>query len=401
MRANNAGRNQPRPNGVALAPAPRRSGAGARQATRSVLVVGTGLIGTSLALALREQGVVVFLSDTDETALTLACELGAGTQWLTPRAGGAVVDLAVIAVPPDRVAEVLFRLQSDGAAMAYTDLASVKSLPIDQAEQLRCDMTSFVAGHPLAGREKSGPMSAQAELFLGRPWAYCPTEESSPEAVDALLELIELCGADPVKTGAVEHDRAVALVSHAPHVVASAMAARLSEAKSTTLRLAGPGLRDMTRIAAGDPQLWIKILAGNASAVADVLESVAYDISSAAQELRRGTGDLACATDLLARGVTGTAKIPSKHGGVSGLPATIRVVISDQPGQLAQLFALAQETGVNIEDVRLDHASGLPLGFAELLVQPAATTALVDALITHGWTLRGVSDAAQRTPAPF
>ena len=115
--------------------------------------------------------------------MRLARELGAGQEW-TP---GTTVDLAVIAVPPQFVAEQLHRLQEAGTATWYTDVASVKALPLAQARELGCDLAGYVAGHPLAGRERSGPVAARADLFLGRPWAYCPTGETSPDAVEALL----------------------------------------------------------------------------------------------------------------------------------------------------------------------------------------------------------------------
>ncbi|MEV1177136.1 prephenate dehydrogenase/arogenate dehydrogenase family protein, partial [Nonomuraea sp. NPDC049784] len=180
---------------------------------RTVLVVGTGLIGTSAALALRKRGVRVLLADRDQGAVRLARELGAGEEWQPGEGPSEQVDLAVIAVPPAHVATELLELQRIGAARFYTDVASVKVEPLDRAAQLGCDLASYVASHPLAGREKSGPGAARADLFLGRPWALCPTEESGPEAKAAVLQLIELCGANAVEVSATDHDRAVAVVS--------------------------------------------------------------------------------------------------------------------------------------------------------------------------------------------
>ncbi|GAA3083399.1 prephenate dehydrogenase [Streptosporangium carneum] len=363
----------------------------------SVLVVGTGLIGTSVALALREHGVTVYLSDRDAAAVRLARELGAGIEWSAgdgadggagDRADGRV-DVAVIAVPPHLVAEQLAGLQKAGAARFYTDVASVKALPLRQAADLGCDLTSYVAGHPLAGRERSGPAAARADLFLGRPWALCPTEQTSPDAVEVMRALIKLCGGEVVEVEAAEHDRAVAVVSHAPHVAASAVAARLAEAPATALGLAGQGVRDVTRIAAGDPGLWTGILSGNALPVADVLEAVAADLAAAAAALRASADPetLGDVTDLLRRGVAGTGRIPGKHGGPARAYATVQVIIGDRPGELARLFQVAQAAGVNIEDVRLEHAPGLPLGAADLSVQPEAVPALSEALRAHGWQL--------------
>ncbi|WP_371779253.1 prephenate dehydrogenase [Streptosporangium subroseum] len=355
----------------------------------SVLVVGTGLIGTSIALALREQDVVVYLADRDAGAVRLARELGAGTEW----ADGMTADIAIIAVPPQWVAGQLAELQRAGAARFYTDVASVKVLPLRQAASLGCDMSTYVAGHPLAGRERSGPAAARADLFLGRPWAVCPTEETSPDAVEALYGLIKLCGGEAVRVGADEHDRAVAIVSHAPHVTAAAVAARLAEAPATALGLAGQGVRDVTRIAASDPGLWTGILSGNALPVAEVLEAVAVDLAAVAALLRASADPAAMddvmdgVTALLHRGVAGTSRIPGKHGGPARTYATVQVIIGDRPGELARLFQAADEVGVNIEDVRLEHAPGLPLGAADLYVQPEAVVVLSEALRSRGWHL--------------
>lgn len=368
---------------------------GAPVSISSVLVVGTGLIGTSVALALREHGLDVYLADRDARAVRLARELGAGREWPPPggRDGVAPVDLAVIAVPPPYVADELLRLQREGAARCYTDVASVKALPLERAAAIGCDLSSYLAGHPLAGSERSGPAAARADLFLGRPWAYCPTEQTSPDAVEAVLSLIKLCGAEPVRVGAAEHDEAVAIVSHAPHVAAAAVAARLADASETALSLAGQGVRDVTRIAAGDPDLWTGILSGNALPVAEVLEAIAADLATAAAALRRtasaGESAMAEVTDLLRRGVTGRGRIPGKHGGPARAYAVVQVVIGDRPGELARLFQVAEEVGVNIEDVRLEHAPGLPVGMAELSVQPEAAGVLAAALRAQGWDVPG------------
>ncbi|GII86271.1 prephenate dehydrogenase [Sphaerisporangium siamense] len=360
------------------------------RAVETALIVGTGLIGTSVALALREHGVTVALADRDPAAVRLASELGAGAPWSKD---GPPADLAVIAVPPQYVAQWLLDLQKTGAARFYTDVASVKALPIAQAAALGCDMSSYVAGHPLAGRERSGPAAARADIFLGRPWAYCPAAESAPEAVAAVLSLIGLCGANPVPVEPSAHDEAVALVSHAPHVAASAVAARLAEASETALGLAGPGVRDVTRVAGGDPGLWTVILSGNARPVAEVLEAVAADLNEAARALRevavgdsaQGAPAIGQVTDLLRRGNAGQSRIPGKHGGPPRSYAVVQVLVGDRPGELARLFQVARDAGVNIEDVRLEHAPGLPLGAAELSVQPEAAGALAEALRAHGW----------------
>ena len=300
-----------------------------------VAVLGTGLIGTSVALALREHGVGVWLADEDPEAARLAANLGAGE----PLPDDAHADVAVIAVPPAAVAAALAAAQARTLARCYTDVASVKQFPVAQARALGCDMTSYVPGHPLAGREKHGPAAARADLFLGRTWALCPAQETTEQAVATIMTMVRTCGAVPVRTGAAAHDRWVALVSHAPHLVAAAMAARLEAAPAEALDLAGQGLRDVTRIAAGDSGLWTQILAANAEPVAEVLAAVAADLAEAARMLT--DGDPKSVATLLEVGQAGVARIPGKHGGEPREFTVVQVVIRDEPGELARLFDAA------------------------------------------------------------
>ncbi|MFB4307596.1 prephenate dehydrogenase [Actinomadura sp. GTD37] len=356
---------------------------------RRIVVVGTGLIGTSIALAMRERGAEVLLTDRDAAALALAVELGAGAA-LPEGAHEEPADLAVLAVPPAAVAVTLLDAQKRGLAVAYTDVASVKALPLAQAAELGCDLTTFVAGHPLAGSERSGPGAARADLFLGRPWALCAPPEATPETVAAVTGLAKACGAMPVEVDAAEHDRAVALVSHGPHVVSAAVAARLTGADDVALGLAGQGVRDVTRIAASDPRLWIGILSANSAPVADVLEAVATDLAVAASLLRDGSEEAAAhVADLLLRGNAGRSRIPGKHGGDQPAYTTVQVVIPDRPGELAMIFQAAGIAGVNIEDVAIEHSPGRPLGVLELSVVPEAADGLAAELRARGWSVPG------------
>ncbi|MCW2905972.1 MAG: Prephenate dehydrogenase-like protein [Actinomycetia bacterium] len=379
-------------------------------APASVIVIGTGLIGTSVALALRPQGVTVWLADSDPAAARLAADIGAGTVLpgdvpAGPPPGGPA-DVAVLAVPPQAVAPALARAQAAGLARWYTDVASVKTLPVRQARAAGCDMASFVPGHPLSGRERSGPAAARADLFLGRPWVICPDPPVPAAGLAAIGALARTCGAEPAEVSAAGHDRWVALVSHAPHVLSAAMAARLADASDGTLSLAGQGLRDVTRIAAGDTGLWTQILAANAAPVADVLAAVAADLAAVAEALADtaqatgaspgtgpGTGagggpDLKVLAALLEQGGAGVARIPGKRGAPARAEAAVQVVIPDRPGELARLFQAAGEAGVNIEDIGIEHSPGLPVGVAELTVHPEAVGRLTEALAANGWPVR-------------
>ncbi len=356
---------------------------------RRVVVLGTGLIGTSVALAARQQGAEVWLCDADPGAQRLAADLGAGE--ILPPGGppGRRADLAVLAMPPRAVAAALAHAQADGLAVAYTDVASVKLLPLTQARSLGCDLRSYVAGHPLAGRERSGPAAARADLFLGRPWALCPLPETAPDALTMVRSLVFACGAEPSVVDAERHDRFVALVSHLPHLVSAAMAARLAGAQPGALRLAGQGLRDVTRIAAGDATLWTSILSANALPVAGLLDETAADLAAAADALREVASGVETSGkrvgDLLARAASGVARIPGKRGGPAPDYVIVQVVIADRPGELSRLFQAAGDADVNIEDVSIEHSPGLPVGVAELSVRPGAAGRLAAALREQGW----------------
>ena len=369
------------------------------------VIIGTGLIGTSIALALRARGTAVWLADADPAAARLAADIGAGQ--VLPDAGvpGGPADIAVLAVPPAAVADTLASAQGRGLARWYTDVASVKSLPLAQARARGCDLTTFVPGHPLSGRERSGPAAARAELFLGRPWVLCAGPGIPEAGLTAAGALARACGAEPVRASAAEHDAWVALVSHAPHVVSAAMAARLAEAPGGALALAGQGLRDVTRIAAGDSGLWAQILAANAAPVARVLAAVAADLAAAAESLgevarslpgarapdelgREPAPELKVLAALLDHGSAGVARLPGKRGGPARADSIVQVVIPDQPGELARLFQAAGEAGVNIEDIGIEHSPGLPVGVAELTVRPDAVAPLTEALAASGWPVR-------------
>jgi prephenate dehydrogenase len=400
-----------------VTPRPGGPETGAPGRLGSAVVIGTGLIGTSIALALSEQGVSVWLTDQEAAAARLAADMGAGKVLpeplavaepgqAAPAAGtspgparpeqdGPGADLAVLAVPPTAVAPSLAAAQARRLARWYTDVASVKALPLRQAREQGCDLASFVPGHPLSGRERSGPAAARADLFLGRPWVICPGPQNPPEAVAAVLELVRCCQAEPVQAGADEHDRWVALVSHAPHVVAAAMAARLTDAPGGALGLAGQGLRDVTRIAGGDAGLWTEILAANAAPVARILADVAADLAAAAEALAEDGVPhpaehpaMKPLAGLLDAGCAGVARIPGKRGAPVRDNAVVQVVIPDQPGELARLFQVAGESGVNIEDIGIEHSPGLPVGVAELTVRPESVARLTQALAAAGWPVR-------------
>jgi prephenate dehydrogenase len=345
-----------------------------------VAVIGAGLLGTSVGLALRARDVEVVLSDVDAENLRTATGLGAGNpgSWQDAR-------LVVVAVPPDHLGSTIAAVLSGSSALV-TDVGSVKSAPLAEvAGQVPPDaLTRYVGSHPMAGSERSGPLAASPLLFEGRPWAITPHPTSSDEAVAAVTALVEACGATPFLFTPEEHDEAVARTSHLPHVVAALVAGALADAPRAHLALSGQGVRDVTRIAAGDPALWEQILISNIEAVTRLLREVRADLDDFVDALESGSRGLL--NDILGRGVDGTAAIPGKHGGPAVATAAVFVAVPDHPGELARLFADVGEIGVNVEDVRIDHDPGRPVGLVELTVAEDRADHLLAALADRAWS---------------
>ncbi|MDQ0937547.1 prephenate dehydrogenase [Streptomyces turgidiscabies] len=276
---------------------------------RSAVIVGAGLIGRSVGLALRRHGVTTYLIDADPEAALDGERCGAGFAARPLQQA----DIAVIAVPSALVAPVLAEHQKLGTARCYTDVSSVKVRLHQEAQAHGCDLTSLVGGAPVVGGG-ADRSEARADLFDGRPWALTPTEYTGNLALNCALELVALCGAVSVLLDPETHDRAVALVSHAPHLASSLLAARLLGGDESAVRLAGQELRDVTRTADGNPELWAEILTANAGPVADQLDDWAAEAQAMARELRDvarsgGTARSVRLRETLRFGVAGRARI--------------------------------------------------------------------------------------------
>ena len=207
--------------------------------------------------------------------------------------------LVVVAVPPAVTAAVVADALRRFPGAVVTDVASVK-VPIHRAlVAAGVDASRYVGGHPMAGREVSGPAAARADLIDDRPWVITPHPGADEAAVDAVQELALAARALPIVMPAAEHDRAVAVVSHTPQILSSLLAARLLDSSDTVVSIAGQGLRDMTRIAASDADLWVEILSANATPVAAVLGALRADLDSLLHAL--GSIDQG-GQDVLARG---------------------------------------------------------------------------------------------------
>ena len=359
--------------------------------TVTVEVVGTGLIGTSVGLAASGAGARVLLRDADPGHLALAAARGAGMPATTQ---ADEPDVVVVAVPPSAVADVVVEALGRYPNATVTDVCSVKAPVVAAVAAAGVPMGRYVPGHPMAGRETSGPEAASADLFRGRAWLISPDSQSEPEHVAKVVALAESLGAAPQFVPSPEHDRIVALTSHAPQVISTLMGVRLAESSAADVAVVGQGLRDVVRLAASDASLWREILTSNAVELLPVLSGLAEDLQEVLDEVRIAAENDASASGspvgeeierLLRLGNAGVSRLPAKHGGAASDYTEVEVEVPDTPGSLGALFLAAGEAGINLEDVRIEHTVGRLTAIAHLYVLPESAELLRNALSDGGW----------------
>ncbi|OKL49980.1 prephenate dehydrogenase [Boudabousia marimammalium] len=352
-----------------------------------VLVIGTGLLGTSLGLALSRAGVEVYLYDISPTSQLLAQDMGAGRLWNGDLPQPALV---VVAAPPDVVGELVIGALEQFPEATVTDVASVKSQIMKQVFA-HPQAARYVGSHPMAGRESTGPTAADADLFVGRAWVLVKHPCTNPQAALQVLTLAQDVGAFVTELDAKTHDQAVALISHVPQLLSSILAGCLVNAPSTSLNLAGGGLRDMTRIASSDPRLWTAITTANAPAVVKVLKEIVASCTELIDGLAKApveppTGVAQSAVhSVMLKGNQGVARIPGKHGEAAVHTAELGVLVPDAPGELGRLFNEVGAAGINIEDLRIEHSVGQRVGLAWLTVHQTKAVELSEYLESRNW----------------
>ncbi len=348
--------------------------------SKSVRIVGAGLIGTSIGLALKAAGASVQFVDVDSNAELLANDLVKSGKFENP-------DLIIMATPPSAFKLAIEREATLNSQAILMDIGSVKTKPILEVSTIEGLLSRFCATHPMAGREVSGAVSARADLFLDRAWIITPTAETSVEAKAMALEVIAACGAQVVEMSAEDHDQRVALISHLPQTISSLLAAQLSNSSPEALALAGGGLRDTVRIAGSDPKLWGEILGANEAALLPLLISLQSDLS----DLISAASGPAKWESLVAAGRAGKSAIPGKHGGKSREYSYLPIVIDDRPGQLGSLFNACAKANVNIEDLALEHSPGQLTAVITLAIAPEDIDRLSEFLTKDGWNVHSVS----------
>lgn len=339
-----------------------------------VRIVGAGLIGTSIGLALRKRDIAVTMVDSSDAAQALAQDL------LNIPASQRPADLVIFALPISAISSVIENEYLQNLNATFIDISSVKVKVINEVKSSSLPASRFLPTHPMAGREVGGAQSARGDLFQDRPWIYDP-DGVDGDVLRNGLALIELCGGHPVALASQAHDEAVAAISHLPQLLASLLARSLHGLQPSALDLAGAGLRDTTRIAGSDPKLWREILSANNQALLPLLKAVSVDLSDLIAHL----DDPDFIEKFIEGGNSGRNLIPGKHGGVARKYTYLPVVIEDKPGQLAALFDLCAEAGVNVEDLSIEHSPEQFTGLITLALSSSDADTLYNHLLKSGW----------------
>ena len=347
-----------------------------------VVIVGTGLVGSSIGHDLTQAGVSVHLSDRIRSHAMVAAGLGAG---VLEQPDPGAVRLVVVAVPPDSAAAVIVDSLARYPHAVVTDVVSVKGLLRRQVQEGSSEAARYVGSHPMAGSHHTGPLTAVPQLFVDRTWVITDQPGNPAWAVSRVRQLAELCHARVVHLDADQHDEAVAQVSHVPQLMSTLTAAHLRDVPDEHLVLAGQGIRDVTRIAASDPDLWRQIVTANAGAIRRELEGIRADLD----ELLDGLDDPQTVEGIMLRGRWGARALPGKHGGRSREWDSIVIEIPDTPGALARLFVDIDGAGVNVEDLSIEHDAAREVGFLSVAVSPERADGLREAMQQAGWTVRG------------
>lgn len=344
-------------------------------------VIGLGLIGGSIALALKEQGWTVVGDDTNRERLAEAERRG-----IIDR-GGLERDAVItfVAVSPLAVVDQVERALRSTTGVV-TDVGSVKARISDRVSDAR-----FVGGHPMAGSELEGLDGADSSMFRGAVWVLTPTAATADSAFAKAAAVVSELGAEVVGLSPERHDSLVAVVSHVPHLTAATLmrlASERAEEHAALLRLAAGGFRDMTRIASGHPSIWLDICAENKDAIVEGLTALIDGLADMRAVV--SDGDRSGLQQRLAQAREARAHLPSRIASPADL-VEVRIPIPDRPGSAAEVFTLAAELGVNISNFEVVHSAEGDRGIAVVLVDAASIE-----LFRGGLMARGFRPAVQR-----
>jgi prephenate dehydrogenase len=351
-------------------------------APRRALVIGTGLIGGSLALALRTRGWHVSGLDLDTSRLAEADAAG----LVDDTGDDPDAEIVFVAVPATAAPGVVRSVLADPRRRpdaVVTDVCGVKGALVEAVSHPR-----FVGGHPMAGSEQTGLRGADGDLFEGAVWVLTPTSTTDLESFDRLQGVVADLGADVLVLSAEDHDRLVAVVSHVPHLVAATLmnvASAGAEQHGALLRLAAGGFRDMTRVAAGHPGIWPDICAENAGAIVDALDRLVDDLGAVRAQVAKG--DRPALLQSLQRASAARRSLPARATRPETL-AEVRIPVPDRRGVLAHITSLAAGAGIGIYDIEIAHSTEGSHGVLILVVEADDGEAMATVVGEHGYRAR-------------
>lgn len=351
------------------------------QKIHRVKIIGSGLIGTSIALALKTKGIAIQMVDKEAQSERLANDLVNGEVISDP-------DLVIVSASIDVNLNLISQSLKSHPRSIVLDIASVKSNLLDEVLKLSDNPENFISSHPMAGREVSGAQSARSDLFVGRAWIGITSPNTSELAKELLTELVSFCGSSLYWLTAKEHDQTVAAISHLPQVLSTALAYTLDKKEVKSINLSGQGLRDLLRLSGSNPKLWSELLLANKEALDSYLSEMNQSISAIRESL--ANNDRKTLEDIFTTGNKVYESIPGKHGGQNRNYSYLPIVIEDQPGQLAKIFDECAKIKVNIEDLSIEHSPGQQTGLITLALNEIDAEKLSNHLQSVGWNVHAV-----------
>jgi prephenate dehydrogenase len=343
------------------------------------MIYGTGLIGGSVGLALRARGWWVSGVDAAAGVAARALELGA----LSEVGIDHQADLVVVATPVHVAGEIIEGILASperNRSALITDVGGVKAPLVASI-----DHPYFVGGHPMAGSEQVGVDGATGELFVGATWVLTPTAVTDPAAYTQVRNVLVDLGANVVALDPTQHDALVAVVSHVPHLTAATLmdlAAGLGQEHAALLQLAAGGFRDMTRIAAGQPTIWLDICEENAGAIVETLDLLIDGLG--AMRRRVAEHDHDSLLEILDRASTARRALGER----TPLPeelVEVRVPVPDRTGIIAEITVLVTELGINIVDLEIAHSVDGNQGVMLVVVDQLSAPTLLATLSGRGY----------------
>ncbi len=351
-----------------------------------VALIGVGLIGGSLGLALRAGAGVPSVRGFDPAAGALDGALGRGAITdAAPDIASAVdgADVVVVCAPVgDIPAVVRAVLAATDERTVVTDVGSAKGEVL--AALTPAERERFCGGHPVAGGELAGVAHARDDLFTGATWFLTPTAETRSDLLQRVHGMVASVGAVPVAVDPGVHDQLMALVSHLPHVMASGLmrqAAGTARQGREALRSAGPSFRDLTRVAGANPTLWADILLSNRGAVLEETRRLRGELSDVEGALERE--DREWLEGFFAAAAEGRARLLDQEEAVGGEVVRVTVEVPNRPGVLSEIATVLGHAHINIEDLHLSPArADEPSGVLELDIAGDDAARRAAALIT-------------------